>query len=116
MCRTEKSDHIVAKGKLQSTQIPEKNWSEISIDFVMDLPTSTNNKDTILVTMDKATMMVHLAPCRKNNIATGTAQLLWNTVIRYHGIPQVIFSHRGSPVQCKQMTTTMANYRGKIRL
>ena len=95
VCQTEKSDHTLAKGELQSTQIPETKWSEISIDFVTDLPSTANGKDTILVTVDKATRMVHLAPCRKNITATGTAQLLWKTVIRYHGIPWAIFSDRG---------------------
>ena len=101
VCQTEKSDHTLAKGKLTSTQIPETKWSEISIDFVTDLPTSANNRDTILVTVDKATRMVHLAPCRKNITATGTAQLLWNTVIRYHGIPRVIYSDRGAQFTAK---------------
>ena len=95
VCQTEKSDHTLAKGKLMSTQIPESKWSEISIDFVTDLPPSATGRDSILVTVDKATRMVHLAPCRKNITATGTAQLLWNTVIRYHGLPRVIFSDRG---------------------
>ena len=61
----EKSDHTLAKGKLQSTQIPENKWSEISIDSVTDLPLTANNRDIILVTVDKATSMVHLAPYRK---------------------------------------------------
>ena len=65
VCQTEKSDHTLAKGKLQSTQIPEDKWSEISIDFITDLPLTANRRDTILVTVDKATRMVHLAPCRK---------------------------------------------------
>ena len=39
--------------------------------------------------------MVHLAPCRKNIIATGIAQLLWSTLIRYHELPRVIYSDRG---------------------
>ena len=86
----EKSDQTIAKGKLQSTQIPETEWSEISIDFVTDRPSSANNKDTILVAVDKATRIVHLAPCRINTTTTGTAQLPWKTVIRYHGIPGVI--------------------------
>ena len=73
MSQMEKSDHTVAKGKLQSTQIPVTKWSEISIDFVTDLPISANNKDTILVTVDKATIVIHLVPCRKNITATGTA-------------------------------------------
>ena len=64
VCQTEKPDHTLAKGKLQSTQIPEDKWSEISIDFITDLPITANRHDTILVTVDKATCMVHLAPCR----------------------------------------------------
>ena len=105
MCQMEKSDHTVAKGKLQSTQIPETKWSEISIDFIMDLPTSVDNKDTILFTVDKATRMVHLAPCRKNITATGTAQLLWKTVNRYHGIPRIILSDRGAQFTAKSWQT-----------
>ena len=62
----------------------------------MDLPLTANNRDTILVTVDKVTRMVHLAPCRKNIIAIRIAQLLWNTVIRYHGVPWVIYSDRGA--------------------
>ena len=95
VCQTEKSDHTLAKGMLMSTHIPESKWSEIPLDFVTDLPPSATGLDSILVTVDKATRMVHLAPCRKNITASGTAQLLWNTVIRYHGLPRVIYSDRG---------------------
>ena len=59
----EKSDHTVAKGKLQSTHIPKTKWSEISIDFITNLLMSSRNKDTILVIVDKVTRMVHLGPC-----------------------------------------------------
>ena len=38
MCQMEKSDRTLSKGKLQSTHIPETKWSEISIDFITDLP------------------------------------------------------------------------------
>ena len=40
VCQMEKSDNTLAKGKLQSTQILEEQWSEISIDFITDLPVS----------------------------------------------------------------------------
>ena len=108
MCQTEKSDHTLAKGKLQSTQIPENKWSEISIDFITDLPLTANRRDTILVTVDKATRMVHLAPCRRYIRATGTAQLLWNTVIRYHGIPWVIYLDRGAQFTDEKLAGTVA--------
>ena len=101
VCQTEKSDHALAKGRLTSTQIPESKWSEISIDFITDLPPSANGRDSILVTVDKATRMVHLAPCKKNITATGTARLLWTTVVRLHGLPRAIFSDRGPQFTAK---------------
>ena len=97
----EKSDHTLAKGKLQSTQIPENEWSEISIDFVTNLSLTANNLDTILVTVDKATRMVHLAPYSESITATGTALLLWNAVIRCRGVPRVIYSDRGSQLTAR---------------
>ena len=101
VCQVEKSDHNVARGKLQSTQIPEMKWSEISINFVTDLPLTASNRDTISVTVGKATKMVQLAPFKKNITATGATSLLWNTVIRYHGIPRVVFSDRGAQFTAK---------------
>ena len=53
ICQVEKSDHTLSKGKLQSTHIPEIEWSEISIDFITDLPTSSRNRDSVLVMVDK---------------------------------------------------------------
>ena len=91
----EKSHHTLSKGKLQSTHIPESKWSEISIDFITDLPVSSWNRDSVLVVVDKATRMVHLAPCSKSINATDTGKLLWNTVVKLHGIPKVIYSIRG---------------------
>ena len=96
VCQMEKSDHTLSKGKLQSTQIPETKWSEISIDFVTDLPKSSRNRDSILVVVDKATRMVHLAPCSKGINATDNARLLWNTIVKLHGVPRVIYSDSGS--------------------
>ena len=96
VCQMEKSDHTLSKGKLQSTHIPETKWSEISIDFIMDLPVSSRNRDSVLVVVDKATRMVHLAPCSKSINATDTGKLLWNTVVKLHGIPRVIYSDIGS--------------------
>ena len=95
MCQMEKSDNTLSKGKLQSTHIPEIKWSEISIDFT-DLPVSSRNRDSVLVMVDKETRMVHLAPCSKSINATDTRKLLWNTVVKLHGVPRVIYSNRWS--------------------
>ena len=91
----EKSDHTLTKGKLQSALIPETKWSEICIDFMTDLRKSSRNSDSILVVVDKATRMVHLAPCSKGINANDNARLLWNTIVKLHSVPRVIYSDRG---------------------
>ena len=40
--------------------------------------------------------MLHLGPCSKTINATDTGKLLWNTVVKLHGVPKVIYSDRGS--------------------
>ena len=81
VCQMEKSDHTLSKGKLQSTQILETKCSEISIDFLTDLPKSSRKRDSILVVVDKATRMVHMAPCSKGVNATDTC----TTTMEYSG-------------------------------
>ena len=75
VCQVEKSDHTLNRGKLQPTNIPERKWTEVSLDFVMDLPVTKGKKDSILTVMDKATRMVHLLPCKKSISAAETAKL-----------------------------------------
>ena len=96
VCQTEKSDHTLSKGKLQSVQLPQEKWQEISLDFITDLPLTRNRKDSILTVVDKATRMVHLIPCKKDVTASDTAQLVWQNIVKLHGIPRVIFSDRGT--------------------
>ena len=96
VCQVEKTDHTLGRGNLQSTSIPEKKWSEVSVDFVTDLPVTRSKKDSILTVVDKATRMVHLIPCRKSTTAAEAAKLYWDNVVKLHGVPSVIYSDRGT--------------------
>ena len=90
MGQMEKSDLTLSKGKLQSTQIPESKRTEISIHFVSDPPKSSRNHASSLVVVDKATRVVHMAPCCKGITATYITRLKWNIVVKLHGVPRVI--------------------------
>ena len=116
VCQMEKSDHQLAKGKLTSTQIPEEKWKEISIDFITDLPMSTGNKDTVLTIVDKATRMVHLVPCRKNITAVATAQLLWQNVVKLHGVPKGYLFGSRATVHCEQLAGAVAPHGDEIEI
>ena len=96
VCQMEKTDHTLARGKLQPTEIPDKKWSEVSLDFITDLPVTRNGKDSILTVVDKATRMVHLLPCKKSITAAETAKIFWENIVKLHGVPSVLYSDRGT--------------------
>ena len=96
VCQVEKSDHTLNRGKLQPTNIPERKWTEVSLDFVTDLPVTKGKKDSILTVIDKATRMVHLLPCKKSISAAETAKLFWDNVVKLHGVPKILYSDRGT--------------------
>jgi hypothetical protein len=46
-------------GLLQPLSIPDWNWDDISIDFIVDLPLTTQKFDSVWVIVDGLTKSVH---------------------------------------------------------
>ena len=95
-CQLEKTDHTLRKGNLQSLAIPKAKWQEVSVDFVTDLPVASEGEDSIMTVVDRATKMMHLIPCQKTTTAGEAARLLWQHVVRLHGVPRAIHTDRGA--------------------
>ena len=64
------------------------------MDFITDLPKTRNEHSSILVVVDCFIKMVKLIPLSKNTMAPVIAQIFFEHVVRYHGIPQSIVSDR----------------------
>ena len=82
-------------GLLQPLPIPEKPWSSISMDFIVDFPLS-KGFDSIFVVVDRLTKMAHFVPCNKTITGVATARLFIDNVYKYHGFPNDIISDRGT--------------------
>lgn len=95
VCQTEKSDHTLTKGQLQSPAILVNIWSEANTDFIMDLPLCGDTFDSVLVVIDKATRLTHLIGCSKAVTTGQIAKLYLMEVVRLHGIPKSICTNRG---------------------
>ena len=87
-------------GDLQSLPIPTHRLKDLSMDFVTDLPISTDwkgeNYDSILIIVDRLTKMVHYEPVKVTIDAPGLAEVIIDVVVRHHGLPDSIVTDRGS--------------------
>lgn len=86
-------------GKLKTMPIPNHPWQYIRIDFVGPLPGSSNRTreyDMICVIIDLLTSMVHLVPSRQNYCASDTAELMFDSVYKIHGLLEQIISDHDS--------------------
>ncbi|KAK3535399.1 hypothetical protein QTP70_012828 [Hemibagrus guttatus] len=95
VCAQSKTPKELPSGLLQPLPIPQRPWSHLSIDFVMDLPPS-NGFTTILVIIDRFSKACRLIPLKGLPTAMETAQSLFHHVFRVYGIPEDIVSDRGT--------------------
>jgi hypothetical protein len=79
---------------LQSLDIPEWKWESISMDFVVGLPKTKNNFDSIWVIVDRLTKSAHFLFVNINYDVEKLTQIYIKEIIRLHGVPSSIVSDR----------------------
>jgi hypothetical protein len=81
-------------GLLIPIKAPTHKWHTISMDFVMDLPTTPDGFDAVMVVVDKLTKHAHFIACKKTITAEQAAALYLQQIVKHHGLPRVIISDR----------------------
>jgi hypothetical protein len=93
VCQISKTEKVQYPGLLEPLNIPQKKWSEVSLDFVEGLPMS-KGKNVILVVVDRLTKYAHFLPLSHPYAVQTVADIFINNIIKLHGPPTVITSDR----------------------
>ncbi len=74
MCQRMKNRMEVLAGKLRLSEVLEKLWTYLTVDFITKLPVVTR-KDTILVVYDRLSKITHFVATMKGILVEGLARL-----------------------------------------
>jgi len=81
-------------GKLKLSEVPEKPWTHLTVDFITKLQTVAG-KDVILVVCDRLSKMMYFVVTMEGTLAKGLARLFRDNMWKLHGLPESVMSDRG---------------------
>jgi len=94
LCQRMKNRTEEVAGKLKLSEVLEKPWTHLMVDFIMKLPVVVG-KDAILVVCDRLSKMTYFVATTEGTSAEGLARLFRDNVWKLHGFPESVVSDRG---------------------
>ena len=95
-CQRVKASHLKIAGTLQPLPIPSWKWEDISMDFIVGLPKTSQYHDCIWVIVDRLTKTAHFIPVNTEYRSRKYAEIYIDRIVCLHGIPKTIISDRGA--------------------
>ena len=74
-------------------QIPDSRWDTLSVDFIVELPSSSRH-DAVMTVVDSVSKQVYFISTYMTVTAEGAARLFLHQVWKLHGLPKCIISDR----------------------
>jgi hypothetical protein len=77
-------------------KIPQWKWEEISMDFIVRLPTMQSGYDSIWVIVDPFMKVAHFIPVKTTYMGAKLAELYIARIVYLHGVSKKIVSDGGT--------------------
>jgi len=94
LCQRMKNRMEELAGKLKLSEIPEKPWTHLMVDFIMKLPVVAG-KDAILVICNRLSKITHFVATTEGTSAEELARLFSDNIWKLYGLPESMVSYRG---------------------
>ena len=95
LCNHTKTFPASPIGKLLPNHIPDHKWQVISVDLIMELPTS-HSHNALLVVVDCLSKCAHVIPTTSDVNSVGIARLCCDHIWKLHGLPEEVISDCGT--------------------
>nr|GEY93418.1 hypothetical protein [Tanacetum cinerariifolium] len=92
-CHRAKSQ-LSPHGLYMPLPVPNAPWEDVSLDFIVGLPRTQRQKDSIMVVVDRFSKMAHFIVCHTTFDVVQVAALYFKEIIRLHGIPRSMVNDR----------------------
>jgi len=102
ICQRMKNRTEEVVGKLKLSEVPEKLWTHLMVNFITKL-LLVAGKDTILVVCNRLSKMTHFVAMIEKTTAEGLARLFKNNVWKLHRLSESVVSDRGSQFAAELM-------------
>ena len=94
LCQRMKNRTEKLAEKLKLSEILEKSWAHLMVDFITKLPVVAG-KDAILVVCDRLSKITYFIAATKRTSAEDLARLFRNNVWKLHRLPESIVLDKG---------------------
>ena len=94
ICQRMKNRTEEVAGKLKLSEVLEKLWTHLMVDFITKLPLVAG-KDTILVVCDRLSKMTHFVVITEGILVKGLARLFRGNIWKLHRLPESVVLDRG---------------------
>ena len=81
-------------GKLKLSEVPQKTWTHLTVDFITKLPVVAG-KDAILVVCDRLSKITHFVATTEETLVEGLARLFWDNIWKLYGLLESVVLDRG---------------------
>ena len=99
-CLGNKPSNQAPPGLARPLPPPTRPWTQMGLDLSGPHPTTSQGNTWLIVFTDHFSKQVHLAAAPGNDVSPLTAEriaeIFFSTVVKQHGLPDVIVSDRGS--------------------